>query len=250
MNLLEIADLHFTWPDGTDALRGVSLALRKGETLGLIGRNGAGKSTLLLHLNGILHGSGSVRVKGLPVEDWPADELRAAVGLVFEQPQDQLFMPTVLEDVCFGPLNMGLPGDDARERSLSVLESVGGAELAERAPHHLSAGQMRRVALATVLAMEPELLVLDEPVMALDPEGREAVIALLADLPQSKILATHDLELVLALCDTVAVLDEGRIHATGPSRKILADDKLLRAHGLRVPASLALRQTEDHNHVT
>ncbi len=238
MNLLEIADLHFTWPDGTDALRGVSLALRKGETLGLIGRNGAGKSTLLLHLNGILHGSGSVRVKGSSVEDWPADELRATVGLVFEQPQDQLFMPTVLEDVAFGPLNMGLASEAARQRSLQVLESVGAAGLAHRAPHHLSAGQMRRAALATVLAMEPELLVLDEPVMALDPEGREAVMALLAGLPQAKMLATHDLDLVLGLCDTVAILDAGRVQARGPTREILADEPLLRAHGLRVPATL------------
>ena len=238
MNLLEIADLRFTWPDGTDALRGVSLSLREGQSLGLIGRNGAGKSTLLLHLNGILHGSGSVRVRGTPVEDWPADDLRAAVGLVFENPQDQLFMPTVLEDVAFGPLNMGLSSEAARARALEVLESVGAAGLVDRAPHHLSAGQMRRAALATVLAMEPELLVLDEPVMALDPEGREAVIALLAELPQAKMIATHDLELVLALCDTVAVLDEGRIHANCPAREILSDEPLLRAHGLRIPGSL------------
>lgn len=238
--LLEIDDLRFTWPSGVTALRGVSLALEAGETLALIGRNGAGKSTLLLHLNGIFHGTRAVRVKGTPVEDWPADELRATVGLVFEDPQDQLFMPTVLEDVAFGPLNLGLPGDEARERALRALADVGAAELADRAPHHLSAGQMRRVALATVLAMEPELLVLDEPVMALDPEGREAIIALLSELSQAKMIATHDLELVLELCDTVAVLDDGRIHATGPAREVLADDALLRAHGLRMPGSLAV----------
>ncbi len=238
MNVIEIADLHFTWPDGTPALRGVSLAVREGRSLGLIGRNGAGKSTLLLHLNGILRGSGMVRVRGRPVADWPADELRATVGLVFEDPQDQLFMPTVLEDVCFGPLNMGLGPADAKERALAVLRAVGAEGLAERPPHHLSAGQMRRVALATVLVMEPQVLVIDEPVMALDPEGREEIIGLLAGLPQTKIIASHDLEMVLALCDEVAVLDAGQVHAQGPARDLLADEALLRAHGLRVPPSL------------
>ncbi len=237
--LLEIDDLHFAWPDGTQALRGVSLTLEEGRSLGLIGPNGAGKSTLLLHLNGILHGSGTVRVRGTPVEDWPADDLRATVGLVFEDPADQLFMPTALEDVCFGPLNLGLSSEEARARAMAVLEAAGAAHLAERPPHHLSAGQMRRVALATVLAMEPELLVIDEPVMALDPEGREAIIGLLSALPQSRIIASHDLEMVLQLCDQVAILDEGRIHATGPVRKILSDEDLLRAHGLRVPGSLS-----------
>ncbi len=238
MSLIAIDDLRFTWPDGTQAVAGVSLTLEEGRSLGLIGRNGAGKSTLLLHLNGILHGSGAVRVQGRPVEDWPADELRATVGLVFEHPEDQLFMPTVLEDVCFGPLNQGLAPDEARARAMAVLESVGAAELAARAPHHLSAGQMRRVALATVLAMEPRVLVIDEPVMALDPEGREEIIALLAGLPQTRIIASHDLEMVLQLCDEVAILDAGRVHAQGPARELLADDALLRAHGLRVPGSL------------
>jgi cobalt/nickel transport system ATP-binding protein len=236
--LLEVDDLAYAWPSGTTALRGVSLTLAEGRSMALVGRNGAGKSTLLLHLNGIFHGTRAVRVKGTPVEDWPADELRATVGLVFEDPQDQLFMPTVLEDVAFGPLNLGMSSEEARERSLSVLESVGAVDLAGRAPHHLSAGQKRRVALATVLAMEPELLVIDEPVMALDPEGREEIIALLGTLPQAKLIATHDLDLVLELCDTVAVLDDGRIHAIGPVRKTLGDEALLRAHGLRVPGSL------------
>jgi cobalt/nickel transport system ATP-binding protein len=236
-SLLQIDDLRFAWPSGEEALRGVSLTVAEGEALALVGRNGAGKSTLLLHLNGILHGTGAVRVWGRPVEQWPADELRATVGLVFEDPRDQLFMPTVIEDVAFGPLNLGMPPDEARERALVVLANVGAAGLSERAPHHLSAGQMRRVALATVLAMEPELLVIDEPVMALDPEGREAVIALLAGLPQAKIIATHDLALVLELCDTVAVLDGGQTHAIGPAREILGDEALLRTHGLRLPGN-------------
>lgn len=241
MSLLQIDDLWFRWPSGETALRGVSLTLEEGRSLALVGRNGAGKSTLLLHLNGILHGNGAVSVRGKAVEDWPADELRATVGLVFEDPRDQLFMPTVIEDVTFGPLNFGLPGAEAREWALKVLASVGAEGLADRAPHHLSAGQMRRVALATVLAMQPELLVIDEPAMALDPEGREAIIALLAGLPQAKVIATHDLDLVLELCDTVAVMDGGRIHATGPAREILSDEALLRAHGLRLPAGMATK---------
>jgi len=238
MIIIEIQDLHFTWPDGTQALRGVSLQVEEGRTLGIIGPNGAGKSTLLLHLNGILSGSRAVRFRGTPVEDHPAARLRAAVGLVFEDPADQLFMPTVLDDVAFGPLNLGLSAAEAEARSRRALEQVGAAELADRAPHHLSAGQQRRVALATVLVMEPQVLVLDEPVMALDPEGREAVIALIAELAQTKLIATHDLELVAELCDEVAVLDAGLVHAQGPARELLADESLMRAHGLRVPLSL------------
>lgn len=240
MNIIEIADLRFTWPDGTAALCGVSLQVREGATLGIIGRNGAGKSTLLLHLNGILSGSRAVRFRGLPVEDHSAALLRAAVGLVFEDPADQLFMPTVLDDVAFGPLNLGLSAAEAEARAHAALAQVQAADLVDRPPHHLSAGQKRRVALATVLVMEPEVLVLDEPVAGLDPEGREAVIALLAGLPQTKIIATHDLELVAELCTEVAVLDAGVIHAQGPARALLADEALMRAHGLRVPLSLRL----------
>ena len=241
MTIISIEDLSFTWPDGTEALRGVSLQVEEGRTLGMIGRNGAGKSTLLLHLNGILSGSRAVRLRDTPVEDHPAAQLRAAVGLVFEDPANQLFMPTVLDDVAFGPLNLGLPAAEAEARSRRALQQVGAAELADRPPHHLSAGQQRRVALATVLVMEPEVLVLDEPVMALDPEGREAIIALIAGLPQTKLIATHDLELVAELCDEVAVLDAGRVHAEGPARELLADEALMRAHGLRVPPSVRLQ---------
>lgn len=248
MSIIEIESLSFTWPDGTEALRGVSLRVEEGWTLGIIGRNGAGKSTLLLHLNGILSGSRAVRFRGTPVEDHPAARLRAAVGLVFEDPTDQLFMPTVLDDLAFGPLNLGLPAAQAEERSRRTLEQVGAAELADRPPHHLSAGQQRRVALATVLVMEPEVLVLDEPVMALDPEGREAIISLIAALPQTKLIATHDLELVAELCDELAVLDGGRVHAQGPARELLADETLMRAHGLRVPRSL--RYSDTHTGLT
>jgi len=242
MNIIEIDDLHFTYPDGTRALRGVSLSVTAGQSLGLIGPNGAGKSTLLLHLNAILSGSGAVRFQGTPVEQCDAAELRAAVGLVFEDPTDQLFMPTVLDDVSFGPLNLGMPSEEARERALEVLEAVEAAHLRSRAPHHLSAGQKRRVALATVLAMEPEVLVVDEPAAALDPEGREQIIELLAGLEVTKILASHDLEMILELCDQVALLDDGEIHVQGSTREVLSDEKLLRAHGLRVPLTLNVAQ--------
>ncbi len=242
MNIIEIDDLHFTYPDGTRALRGVSLSVTAGQTLGLIGPNGAGKSTLLLHLNAILSGSGAVRFKGTPVEQCDAAGLRAAVGLVFEDPTDQLFMPTVLDDVTFGPLNLGMPSGEARVRALEALTAVQAEHLQGRAPHRLSAGQKRRVALAAVLAMEPEVLVSDEPVAALDPEGREQIIELLAGLEVTKIVASHDLEMILELCDQVAVLDDGEIHAQGSAREILSDEDLLRAHGLRVPLPLAVRE--------
>ena len=238
MTIIAIEDLSFTWPDGTVALRGVSLSVERGGSLGLIGRNGAGKSTLLLHLNGILHGSGAVRFGGRPVEEWSAQRLRAAVGLLFEDPDDQLFMPTVLDDVTFGPLNHGLSPKEARARAEVALASVGAEGLEDRPPHHLSAGQKRRVALACVLVMEPTVLVLDEPVAGLDPDGREAVIELLAELPQTKVIASHDLDMVAQLCDRVAVLDGGQVHATGDARELLRDEPLLRKHGLRVPLTL------------
>ena len=238
MDIIEVIELSYSYPDGAEALRGVSLRVAEGRSLGLIGRNGAGKSTLLLHLNGIFGGSGAVHFRGTPIEELPAAQLRASVGLVFENPSDQLFMPTVLDDVTFGPLNMGLAPEEAEARARESLASVGAEHLAARAPHHLSAGQKRRVALASVLVMSPEVLVLDEPVAGLDPEGREAVIELLAGLAQTKIIATHDLDLVAELCDEALVLDDGRAHAQGPARELLTDESLLRAHGLRVPPSL------------
>ena len=238
MDIIEVIELSYSYPDGAEALRGVSLRVAEGRSLGLIGRNGAGKSTLLLHLNGIFGGSGAVHFRGTPIEDLPAAQLRASVGLVFENPSDQLFMPTVLDDVTFGPLNMGLVPEEAEAQAIEALASVGAEHLAARAPHHLSAGQMRRVALASVLVMSPEVLVLDEPVAGLDSEGREAVIELLAGLAQTKIIATHDLDLVAQLCDEALVLDDGRAHAQGPARELLTDEPLLRAHGLRVPPSL------------
>ncbi len=241
MNVIEIDDLHFTYPDGTRALRGVSLSLPEGRSLGLIGPNGAGKSTLLLHLNGILSGTGAVRFEGTPIERCDAAHLRAAVGLVFEDPDDQLFMPTVLDDVAFGPLNLGLPAEQARERALEALAAVDAEHLRARPPHHLSAGQKRRVALATVLAMQPRVLVVDEPLAALDPEGREAIMHLLGSLEMTKIVASHDLDMILALCDEMALLDDGKIYAQGDTRETLSDEKLLRAHGLRVPLTLIRR---------
>ena len=214
--ILELHDLSFAYPDGHPALADISLQIASGEKVGLVGDNGAGKSTLLLHLNGILRGSGIVRVAGLELSDKTVRTIRAKVGLVFQDPDDQLFSPTVFEDVAFGPLNMGLSDDEVRARVAWALEQVGAGQHVGRMPHHLSLGEKKRVAIATVLAMRPEILVLDEPSSGLDPKGRMALLTLLAGLPQTMLIATHDLELVRALCTRVVVLDAGRVVADGP----------------------------------
>jgi cobalt/nickel transport system ATP-binding protein len=225
--VVELAALSYTYPDGQHALVDVSLCIASGEKVGLVGDNGAGKSTLLLHLNGILRATDGqrdvapVRVAGLELNDRTVRTIRARVGLVFQDPDDQLFSPTVYDDVAFGPLNMGLCDDEVRARVAWALEQVGGAEYAApafsgRMPHHLSLGEKKRVAIATVLAMQPEILALDEPSAGLDPKGRSALLALLKDLPQTMLIATHDLDLVRTLCTRVVVLERGRVIADGP----------------------------------
>lgn len=232
---LILRDLSFTYPDGQVALAGVSLEVAAGETVGLIGPNGAGKSTLLLHLNGVLRGSGTVQVGGLPLNDRNLREIRRLVGLVFEDPNDQLFMPTVFDDVAFGALNLGLSESEARTRTEAALQAVGMLGEAGRSPHHLSLGQRKRVALATVLVMDCCLLALDDPTGGLDPAGREDFLALLGSLPQTKLMASHDLEMVWEMCDRAALMDGGRIVTVGATREVLQDEQLLRAHGLRLP---------------
>jgi cobalt/nickel transport system ATP-binding protein len=214
--ILELQALSFAYPDGHTALCEVNLCIAAGERVGLVGDNGAGKSTLLLQLNGILRGSGTVRVAGLELSDRTVRAIRSRVGLVFQDPDDQLFSPTVFEDVAFGPLNMGLSDEEVRTRVAWALEQVGASQHAERMPHHLSLGEKKRVAIATVLAMQPDILALDEPSSGLDPTGRRALLALLAGLPQTMLLASHDLEMVRALCTRVVVLEAGRIVADGP----------------------------------
>ncbi|HEV7933580.1 MAG TPA: ATP-binding cassette domain-containing protein [Actinomadura sp.] len=236
---LEVRGLAYAYPDGTQALYGVDLTIGRGERVALLGPNGAGKTTLVLHLNGILNGGlGTVRVGGLNVE--PKDkkalrEIRRRVGIVFQDPDDQLFMPTVREDVAFGPANLGVRGEELDRRVERALARVGMLEVADRAPQHLSFGQRRRVAVATVLAMEPEILVLDEPSSNLDPASRRELAEVLLSLEVTVLMVTHDLPYAAELCPRSLIMSGGLIAADGPTPDILADDDLLRAHRLELP---------------
>jgi len=233
--LLQVDGLSYRYhPGDPDALHEVCLVVGHGEKVGLIGPNGAGKSTLLLHLNGLIAQDPRVRVEGLEVARSNLARIRGRVGMVFQDADDQLFMPTVFEDVAFGPINLGVGADEAGRRVDAALASVGMEGAGERAPHHLSGGEKRRVALATALAMEPALLVLDEPATSLDARGRHALIRTLCALPTAVILAAHDLDLIRACCARCVVMDRGRVVADGPTASILDDQELLVAHGLIV----------------
>ncbi len=233
---LEVIDLAYAYPDGHQALYGVNLTVQPGERVALLGPNGAGKTTLVLHLNGILKGGhGSVRVAGMPVTDDNLREIRRRVGIVFQDPDDQLFMPTVREDVAFGPANLGIHGDERDERVRHALEQVGMLDYIDRPPHHLSYGQRRRVAVSTVLAMRPEILVLDEPSSNLDPASRRELADILLGLGLTTLMVTHDLPYALELCPRAVILDEGTIVATGATHALLCDDKLMRSHRLELP---------------
>lgn len=235
--LIEVRELYYRYPNGPLALKGVSFTVQEGEDFALIGPNGAGKSTLLLHLNGLLmgfnpKGSDPVFIKGIPVRKETLKEIRQKVGLVFQDPNDQLFSPTVFEDVAFGPLNQGLNPEEVKERVRSALEAVGMSGYEGRSPHHLSFGEKKKVAIATVLSMEPELLVLDEPTANLDPGSRWRLVELLMALPQTKVIASHDLDLVAMTCKKALVLKEGKVLAIGSVEEILQDQELLREAGL------------------
>jgi cobalt transport protein ATP-binding subunit len=232
---VEVKDLRFSYPDGHAALFGVSLRVAPGERVALVGPNGAGKSTLMLHLNGILQGQGEVSVCGQAVDDGSLGRVRAAVGLVFQDPDDQLFSPTVYEDVAFGPLHMGLPVDEVRQRVQTALGAVGMGAYGPRISHHLSVGEKKRIAIATVLSMDAQLLVLDEPTAGLDPRARRGIINLLRGLPQTILASTHDLNFVRELFPRMVIMDQGRIVADGPTAAFLADQALLEAHGLEMP---------------
>ena len=233
--ILKIENLHFAYPDGHPALNGIDMQLNPGDKVALVGPNGAGKSTLMLHLNGILHGSGGLTVAGIPLNEKNLPIIRAAVGLVFQNPDDQLFSPTVFEDVAFGPLHMGLPEDEIHRRVDSALESVRMSAYRERLSHHLSVGEKKRIAIATVLAMDPRLLVLDEPSAGLDPRARRTLIHLLRDLDITMLVSTHDLAMVRELFPRMVIVDEGRIVADGPTAELLENQSLLEAHGLEKP---------------
>lgn len=234
-NVLRIEDLRFSYPDGHTALQGVSLNLCSGEKVALVGPNGAGKSTLMLHLNGILSGEGTISVSGMTLEKKNLPVIRAMVGMVFQNPDDQLFSPTVFEDVAFGPLHMGLPEDEVRQRVQAALKRVRMEAYADRLSHHLSVGEKKRIAIATVLSMDPQVLVLDEPSAGLDPRARRALIRLLQEMPITMLVSTHDLSMVREVFPRMVIMDEGRIVADGATAELLKDDRLLEAHGLERP---------------
>ena len=240
---LEVRKLYYHYPDGTEALRTVSFAVAPGECVGLIGPNGAGKSTLLLHLNGILpddpHATGDVLIGGEKVTKKNLPTVRRKVGLLFQDPDDQLFCATVAEDVAFGPEQFGFDRARLREIVADALARVGLPGFESRSPHRLSGGEKRRVCLAGVLACDPSVLVLDEPTSNLDPRGRREFKALLRTLPATKLIATHDLEMVVELCSRAIVLDGGEIIADGPTAEVLGNEELMLKHGLERPISLS-----------
>jgi len=233
--VVSIENLNFAYPDGHVALRELSLEINQGEKIALVGPNGAGKSTLMLHLNGILNGAGELRVGGLPLKKENLPVIRALVGLVFQNPDDQLFSPTVFEDVAFGPLHMGLPESDVVARVEEALAQVNMSGFEKRLSHHLSTGQKKRIAIATVLSMRPQVLVLDEPSAGLDPRARRALIELLRELPITMLVSTHDLRMVAELFPRIIIMDEGRIVADDETSILLADEALLEKHGLEKP---------------
>lgn len=236
---LAAQNLHFAYPGEEAVLKGVSFEIRHGESVAIVGANGAGKTTLLMHLNGVLQaGHGEVTVGDLKVSERTLPQVRRTVGTVFQDADDQLFMPTVLDDVAFGPLNAGLEEVDCKERARACLEQVGAWHLRDRPPHHLSGGEKRRVAIAAVLAMSPDILLLDEPTTGLDPKGRRQIIDLLRGFEHSKIVVSHDLEMVLDLCPRVIVLCAGKVAADGAAERLLGDAALMDGSGLEVPARL------------
>ncbi|MGB3438952.1 MAG: ATP-binding cassette domain-containing protein [Actinophytocola sp.] len=233
---LLVKGLAFAYPDGHQALYGINLRVEQGERVAVLGPNGAGKTTLVLHLNGVhTAGAGTIEVAGLPVEKANLHEIRRRVGIVFQDPDDQLFMQTVGEDVAFGPANFGLRGAELDARVRQALDAVGMTEHLDRSPLHLSGGQRRRVALATVLACDPEILVLDEPSANLEPVARRELAEVLLSLGRTTLMVTHDLPYALQLCPRSVLVDDGVVVADGPTRELLADTELLAAHRLELP---------------
>ncbi|NOZ70293.1 MAG: ABC transporter ATP-binding protein [Chloroflexi bacterium] len=233
--VLQIDHLSFHYTAGHEVLREVSFTLHAQEKVALVGPNGAGKSTLMLHLNGILDGGDRVQVNGLPTVKANLPTIRTLVGLVFQNPDDQLFSPTVYEDVAFGPLHMGLHEEEVHRRVAAALAQVNMSDYAHRLSHHLSMGEKKRIAIATVLSMEPQILALDEPTAGLDPRARRQLIELLRSLPQTMLISTHDLLMVAELCPRTLIIDQGRIVADKSTTSLLNDSTLLHAHGLELP---------------
>lgn len=238
-HIVEFKNVFFRYPDGTEALRDISFRITHGESVGIIGANGAGKSTLLLHMNGyLMPTSGTVNIGDLFLTRQTRQEIRRKVGIVFQNPDDQLFMPSVYEDVAFGPLNFGLDETAVWERVEYALTLVNGLDLKNRPPHHLSSGQKSAVAIAAVMAVEPDILAMDEPGANLDPRSRRLLINLLKTFQHSKIIASHDLDLIMDVCQRCIVIKEGNVVADGPVSEILTDKKLLEENNLELPLSL------------
>jgi cobalt/nickel transport system ATP-binding protein len=236
---IDVLDLSFSYPDGTMALDGLTFEITHGESIAIVGANGAGKSTLLMHLNGFLSPtSGTIRIGDVPVTKATLPDIRKTVGMVFQDPDDQLFMPNVYEDVAFGPMNLGLPPEDVDARVVDALTRVDALRLKDRPPYRLSGGEKRAVAIATVLAMSPNVLVLDEPSSGLDPKARRTLIGLLGSFEHTKIIATHDLDMALELCERTIVMNAGTLTADGRTSDIFTDDVLLAASRLERPLAM------------
>jgi cobalt/nickel transport system ATP-binding protein len=233
---IEIENFSYGYPDGTMALSEINLSIEHGQKVVLIGPNGAGKSTLLLTMAGFVKGTGKVFVDGLQVNRKNIKKIRTSLGSCLENPDDQLFMPTLFDDVAFGPLNMGLKAEQVKKRVADALQTVGLAGMADKAPHHLSAGQKRAAAIATILSMTPRIITLDEPDGSLDPRNRNNLIKLLGGLTQTLIIATCNMNFAAAIADRAVLMDKGRIVADGNAKEIMSDAELMSGHGLEVPA--------------
>jgi cobalt/nickel transport system ATP-binding protein len=244
-HILEFKNVFYSYPDGTNALNGISLRITHGEAVGIVGANGSGKSTLLMHANGyLLPASGHIIVGDDILTKETRTEIRKKVGMVFQNPDDQLFMPTVYEDVAFGPLNLGWDRARVEEKVMRALNIVGCSELKDKPPHHLSGGQKSAVAIASVIAMDPDILVMDEPASSLDPRSRRQLIELLKGFDHTRVIASHDLDLILEVCRRCVIIKDGRIAADGPAEKILRDRDLLEQNNLELPLSM---QKIDHS---
>lgn len=238
-HIIEFNNVHFTYPDGTDALTGLDFRITHGESVGIVGANGAGKSTLISHMNGyLLPAKGTITIGDLQLNKSTINHARKTVGVVFQNPDDQLFMPTVFDDVAFGPLNLGMTKERVIERVNEALTTVGCLHLKDKPPHHLSMGQKRAVTIAAVIAMQPDILVMDEPAASLDPRSRRQLINLLKEFRHTKILASHDLDLILDVCKRCLVISDGKVTADGLTDEILLNEALLEENNLELPLSL------------
>jgi len=233
--IIEVRDFCYHYSDGTEALKNINLAVEEGQRVVLIGPNGAGKSTLLLAMAGFIEGDGTVLIDGIKVAKKNIKRIRTLIGSCLDNPEDQLFMPTIFDDVSFGPLNMGLNGEEVRKRVEETLKRVGLNGMAEKAPHHLSAGQKRSAAIATILSMAPKIITFDEPDNSLDPRSRDNLLALLKNLSQTLVIATCSMDFAGAVADRAVLLDRGQIIDDGKAEDIMSNNELMRAHGLEVP---------------